>query len=152
MTRFQFTTQINASAQIVYEIMLGLKEKSSYEYWTAAFNPKSTFEGSWEMGSKIYFVGVDSSGKKGGIISEIEENRPAAFVSIRHYGFLDGEQEITSGEKVEQWAGGHENYTNAENNGIATVTVELDSVDEYKDYFNQHYPIALGKLKEIAER
>ena len=152
MTRFQFTTQINASAQIVYEIMLGLKEKSSYEYWTAAFNPTSTFEGSWEMGSKIYFVGVDSSGKKGGIISEIEENRPAAFVSIRHYGFLDGEQEITSGEKVEQWAGGHENYTNAENNGIATVTVELDSVDEYKDYFNQHYPIALGKLKEIAER
>ena len=152
MTKFQFTTQINASARKVYEIMLGLKDKSSYEYWTAAFNPTSTYEGSWEKGSKIYFVGVDANGKKGGMISEIEENRPAAFVSIRHYGFLDGDQEITSGEKVEQWAGGHENYTYEENNGITTVTVELDSVEEYKDYFNQHYPLALGKLKEIAER
>jgi len=53
---------------------------------------------------------------------------------------------------VEQWAGGHENYTYEENNGITTVTVELDTVEDYMDYFNQHYPLALGKLKEIAER
>lgn len=152
MTKIQFTTQVNASAQKVYETMLGLKDKSSYEYWTAAFNPTSTYEGSWEKGSKIYFVGVDANGKKGGMISEIEENRPADFVSIRHYGFLDGDKEITSGEQVEQWAGGHENYTYVENNGITTVTVELDTVEDYKDYFNQRYPLALGKLKEIAER
>jgi len=152
MTKFQFTTQINASAQKVYETMLGLKDKSSYEYWTAAFNPTSTYEGSWEKGSKIYFVGVDANGKKGGMISEIEENRPADFVSIRHYGFLDGDKEITTGEQVEQWAGGHEIYTYEENNGITTVTVELDTVEDYKDYFNQRYPLALGKLKEIAER
>lgn len=152
MTKFQFTTQINASSQKVCETLLGLKDKSSYEYWTAAFNPTSTYEGSWEKGSKIYFVGVDANGKKGGMISEIEENRPADFVSIRHYGFLDGDKEITSGEQVEQWAGGHENYTYVENNGITTVTVELDTVEDYKDYFNQRYPLALGKLKEIAER
>jgi len=84
ITKFQFTTQINASSQKVYETLLGLKDKSSYEYWTAAFNPTSTYEGSWEKGSKIYFVGVDANGKMGGMISEIEKNRPAEFVSIRH--------------------------------------------------------------------
>ena len=111
MKKLQFKKDINTSAQKVYETMLGLKNKSTYELWTAVFNPTSTFEGSWDKGSKIYFVGVDENGKKGGMVSEIKENQQAKFVSIKHYGFLDGEKEITSGEQVEKWAGGHENYS-----------------------------------------
>ncbi|HQW84474.1 MAG TPA: SRPBCC domain-containing protein [Ferruginibacter sp.] len=152
MKKIQFSIAINASAQKVYETMLGLKNKSTYEYWTSAFNPTSTYEGSWEKGNKIHFVGVDEKGKKGGMVSKIEEHQPAKFISILHYGFLDGENEITTGEQVEKWAGGHENYTYIENNGITTVTVELDTVDEYLDYFNSNYPKALDKLKEISER
>lgn len=132
--------------------MLGLKDKSSYEYWTSAFNPTSTYEGSWEKGSKIYFVGVDENGKKGGMVSEIEEHQPSNYISIRHYGFLDGDTEITTGEQVEKWAGGHENYSYEESNGITTVTVDIDTIDEYVDYFNNTYPKALDKLKEISER
>ena len=67
----------------VYETMLGLNNKSTYEYWTAEFNPTSTYEGNWEKGSKILFVGVDENGKKGGMVSEIEEHKPASFISIR---------------------------------------------------------------------
>lgn len=152
MKKLQFKKEIKASAQKVYETMLGLKIKSTYEYWTAAFNPTSTYEGSWEKGSKILFVGEDENGKKGGMVSEIVEHKPASFVSIRHYGFLDGDTEITTGEKVEQWAGGHENYNFQENNGITTVTVDMDSIDDYLDYFNNTYPKALDKLKEISEQ
>jgi hypothetical protein len=151
MEKIQFTQAIAAPAQKVYETMLGLKDKSTYESWTAAFNPTSTFEGSWDKGSKIYFVGVDENGKKGGMISEIAENRPAEFVSIRHYGFLDGDTEITTGEQVEKWTGGHENYTYQEQDGITTVIVDLDTVSEYLDFFNDTYPAALEKLKELAE-
>lgn len=132
--------------------MLGLKDKSTYGYWTSAFNPTSTYEGSWEKGSKIHFVGVDENGKKGVMVSEIEEHLPAKFISIRHYGFLDGDTEITIGEQVEKWAGGHENYSYQENNGITTVTVDMDTIDEYLDYFNNTYPTALDRLKEISER
>ena len=152
MKKIQFKKEINASAQKVYETMLGLKNKASYEYWTAAFNPTSTYEGSWDNGSKILFVGTDENGKKGGMVSEIVAHQPAEFVSIRHYGFLDGDTEITTGEQVEKWAGGHENYSFQENNGVTTVTVEMDSVDEYLDYFNNTYPKALDKLKEISEK
>jgi hypothetical protein len=116
------------------------------------FNPTSTYEGSWEKGSKIHFVGMDENGKKGGMVSEIEEHQPAQFVSIRHYGFLDGDIEITTGEQVEKWAGGHENYSYHEDNGVTTVTVDLDTVDEYLDYFESTYPAALDKLKEMLER
>jgi hypothetical protein len=64
----------------------------------------------------------------------------------------DGDTEITSGEQVEQWAGGHENYSYQENKGITTVTVDMDAVEEYLDYFESTYPAALDKLKEISER
>ena len=131
--------------------MLGLKDKKTYEYWTSAFNPTSTYEGSWEEGSKILFIGTDENGKKGGMVSQIEEHNPAKFVSIKHYGFLDGNTEITTGEQVEKWTGGHENYSFQENNGITTLIVEIDAIDEYLDYFNNTYPIALDKLKEISE-
>lgn len=152
MQRLQFTKEINASAQKVYETMLGLKDKSAYEHWTSAFNPTSTYEGTWEKGSKIHFVGVDENGKKGGMVSEIVEHQPAKFISIRHYGFLDGDIEVTTGEQVEKWAGRHENYSYQENNGITTVTVDIDTLGEYLDYFNNTYPLALDRLKEFSER
>lgn len=151
MKKLQFKKEINATSQKVYETMLGLKDKSTYEQWTAIFSPTSTFDGSWEKGNKIHFVFVDENGKKGGMVAEIEENQPAKFVSLRHYGFLDGENEITTGEQVEKWAGGHENYSYQENNGTTTVTVEIDAIDEYLDFFNDKYPKALDKLKEISE-
>lgn len=152
MQRLQFKKEINATSQKVYETMLGLKNKSTYEYWTSAFNPTSTYEGSWDKGNKIHFVGLDENGKKGGMVSEIEAHQPAQFVSIRHYGFLDGDTEITTGEQVEKWAGGHENYSYQETNGITTVTVDIDTIDDFVDYFNNTYPAALDKLKEISER
>ena len=152
MQKIQFKKEINASAKKVYQTMLGLQDKTTYEQWTAAFNPTSTYEGSWNKGAKIYFIGTDENGKRGGMISEIAENIPSEFVSIKHNGILDGENEITSGEQVEQWAGGHENYRFQENNGVTTVTVEMDTVDDYLDYFNNTYPKALEKLKEISEK
>jgi hypothetical protein len=151
MQKLQFKTLIQAPAQTVYESMLGLLDKATYQQWTSAFNPTSTFEGSWEKGSKIYFVGLDENGKKGGMVSTIEENQAARFVSILHYGFLDGDTEITTGEQVEKWAGGHENYSFEESKGMTTVTVEIDVVAEYLDYFHENYPNALQKLKELCE-
>jgi hypothetical protein len=151
MEKVQYSIQINASASKVYKTMLGLDDKATYCGWTSVFNPTSTFEGNWQLGSKIYFVGTNEQGKRAGMISEIAEHIPAEFVSVRHYGIVDGDQEITSGELVEQWAGGTENYRYTEAEGITTLTVTIDVVPEHIDYFNSTYPNALKKLKEIVE-
>ncbi len=151
MKQLQFKIEIQATAQKVYETMLGINDKKTYEHWTSAFNPTSTYEGSWDKESKILFVGCDENGKKGGMVSKVVENEPAKYVSILHYGFLDGENEITTGEEVEKWAGGHENYSFQESNTITTLTVDIDTIDDYLDYFNKTYPKALEKLKEISE-
>lgn len=151
MNTVYFKEKIYASAEKVYRMMLGIDDVKTYELWTAEFNPSSTYEGKWEKGSKILFIGTDDKGKRGGMISEIAENIPNQFLSIRHYGILDGDMEIVEGPDVEQWAGGLENYVLEESNGYTTVTVELDITEEHKDYFNELWPRALKKLKFICE-
>ncbi len=152
MKRIQFKISINATAKKVYDVMLGISNKSTYEQWTSMFNPTSTYEGNWEKGSKMFFIGTDENGEKGGIFSEVIDHIPNRFVSIRHYGLLIGNVEITEGPEVEKWANGIENYTFEENNGTTTVTVDLDTPEDYLDYMNQTYPKALEKLKEICEK
>lgn len=151
MKKLKFKIEIKAPKENVYRSMLGLDNKSDYEGWTKVFNPTSTFKGSWQQGERIYFIGSDENGKQGGMVSEIAENTPNSFVSIRHLGVLDGDNEITSGPEVEKWAGGLENYDFSEENGVTTVTVELDSVEDYVDYFNKTYPKALEELKRLIE-
>ncbi|MBK9730669.1 MAG: SRPBCC domain-containing protein [Chitinophagaceae bacterium] len=152
MKKAQYEVSINASASKVYDFMLGISNKQTYEQWTALFNPTSTYEGSWIKGSKMLFIGIDDKGEKGGMVSEIAEIIPDRFVSIRHFGLLKANKEITEGPEVEQWANGFENYTFEENNGTTTVTVDLDITKDFLDYMNQTYPNALERLKEICEK
>ncbi len=151
MKRVQFIVKINAPANKVYDLMLGISKKLTYEQWTALFNPTSSYEGNWNKGSKMLFVGTDENGEKGGLVSEIMENIPNQFISIRHYGLVKANEEITEGPEVEKWANGFENYTFEENNETTTVTVDLDTTEDFLDYMNETYPKALEKLKEICE-
>ncbi len=157
MKKIQFKVSVNAPAGKIYNAMLGIDNKSTYEQWTALFNPTSTYEGSWDKGSKILFVGVDDKGEKGGMVSKIVENIPNRFVSIQHYGLVKGDKEITEGPEVDKWANGLENYTFEETSGPDSyrgtlVTVDLDTTEDYVEYMNNAYPKALDKLKEICEK
>ena len=152
MKKLQFKVNINAHVTKVYDFMLGINSKSTYEQWTALFNPTSTYEGTWDKGNKILFIGVDEKGEKGGMVSRIVENIPKRFVSIQHYGLYQADKEITEGPEVEKWANGFENYTFEENNGITTVTVDLDTTEDFVDFMNQTFPKALDKLKELCEK
>ena len=131
--------------------MLGIDSIETYQQWTALFNPTSTYEGSWEKGSKMYFIGTDKNGDKAGMISIIDEHKPGEYVSIRHIGMLKGGQEITSGDEIDPWKNGLENYLFEETDGETTVTIELDALEDYLEYYDGIWPDALAKLKEIAE-
>lgn len=150
MEKLQFKRTINAPVQKVWDLMLG---KESYKEWTEVFNPEggSFFEGSWEKGSQVEFIGPDEHEKRSGMYALIEENRPGEFLSIRHLG------EIKNGEKQpfpEEVApnGIHENYTFREVDGKTELTVDLDTNEEWKAMFEGMWPKALDKLQEMAEK
>jgi hypothetical protein len=152
MIQLQFKTSIQAPANKIYDFMLGMSNISTYELWTSIFNPTSTYEGNWEKGSKILFIGVDENGEKGGMVSRIVENIPNKFVSIQHYGLFKDNMEITEGPDVEKWANGNENYTFEEVEGVTKITVDIDVTDDFKDFMNETYPNALNRLKELCDK
>lgn len=152
MKKLKFDVSIQAPASKVYDTMLGISSKATYEQWTALFNPTSTYEGSWAKGNKMLFIGTDDKGVKGGMVSEIVENIPNQYISIRHYGLVVANVELTEGPEVDKWANGFENYTFTQNNGTTLVSVELDTTEDFVDYMNDTYPLALAKLKELCEK
>lgn len=148
METLNFSVKINAPKKRVWNAMLG---EDTYSEWTDVFAPGSHYKGSWKKGSKIVFLAPDDSGKMGGMVSRIKENKKYDFISIEHLGVVQDGEEDTSSEMVKDWAGALENYTFKEENGKTEVLVAMDTLEEYKEMFLETWPMALAKLKQIAE-
>lgn len=146
--KMHFNISIKAKAKHVYDTMIF---DCTYREWTSIFNPTSRFEGSWNKGSKILFLGTGEDGNIGGMVSRIKENIPESFISIEHLGILKNGIEIVSGPDVEEWAGLLENYSFSEKDGATLVEVDIDTNADFKSYFSETWPKALEKLKEICE-
>ncbi len=145
MEKLHFSIRIHAPKEKVWDTML---QDESYREWTSVFSEGSYYEGSWEEGSKILFLNPTGSG----MVSRVVQNRPYEFVSVEHLGFVkDGVEDLDS-EEVKAMAGAHENYTFRETEGITEVSVDTDTNDEYKAMFEDIWPKALLKLKELAEK
>ena len=144
MEKLHFSIIINASNKKVWETMLG---NETYKIWTNVFSPGSYFVGDWSEGSKMLFLGPDETGQMSGMVSKIKENRPYEYVSIEHIG------EVKNGkEEVTEWSGALENYTFKEIEGKTKILVDVDINEEFKELFQDIWPKALQKLKEIAEK
>jgi len=140
MEKVQFKKEINASAEKVWNILLG---KESYPLWTAVFAEGSSVETDWQKGSKAIF----SDGKGHGMISRIEENIPNEFISIKHLGeFKDGKEELNP-----DWGGAYENYTLKSKDGRTMLIIDLNVSKDWMDYMEKTWPTALDKVAELAE-
>lgn len=147
--KMHFEIVINAPVQKVWDTMLS---EESYKKWTSVFEPTSHYVGSWDKGSEIKFLGSDGSG----MISEIADNIPYKFVSIRHLGEIRNGIADTTSEAVKKWLPAFENYTFTEKGTetLLAVDMEMTSTPEskaMKEMFEGMWPNALLKLKEICE-
>jgi uncharacterized protein YndB with AHSA1/START domain len=143
-----FDIRIKSSLENVYRT---LTDMEGYNAWTSVFNEASSYEGSWEKRSNILFIGTDSDGKQGGMVSRIRENIPNKFISIEHLGIYRDGREITTGPEVESWKGALENYRLTRQGVEVLVSVDMDVDPGYREYFLKTWPRALEKLKEICE-
>ena len=148
MEKLKFSIKINAPREKVYKMML---EDESYRKWTEPFCPGSYAETDWKKGSKALFLGPDQEGKFSGMVSRIEENIPNEYVSIEHLGVVNNGIEDTESDAVKSWKGAMENYTFRDADGGTEVMVDIDVDDNYVKMFNEMWPKALQKLKEISE-
>jgi len=144
LKRLQWSVDIAAPASKVYQILVG---PESYQQWTSAFGDGLYFEGSWQKGQRIRFLTPDGHG----VTSEIAENRPNEFLSIRHLGYIaDDGVEDTSSEAILAWAPAYENFTFTATPQGTQLTVDQDMTDEFESMV-ETWPKALIKLKALCE-
>ena len=144
MTRLTFSTTINAPQALVWRTML---DDETYRKWTSVFQEGSYAKTDWKQGSKALFLAPDGSG----MVSRVAEHRPNEYLSLEHLGIVKNGVEDTTSADVKQWAGARENYTLRENAGNVTLTIELDTSDDHKKFFEETWPKALATLKDLSE-
>lgn len=144
MEKLEFKTSINAPKEKVWNI---LWNDDSYPKWTSVFAAGSVAKTDWKEGSKVLFL----DGQGSGMVSTIAANKPNEYMSFKHLGVVNNGVEDTESEKVKDWAGAMENYTLKDVGGKTELTVDLDINDAFKDYFENTFPKALEKVKELAE-
>lgn len=128
----------------VYERMI---DSESYKDWTSAFAEGSRYEGSWDKGERIRFLGPSGDG----ILSEIAENRPNEFISIRHLGLINNGVEDTESDAVRAWTPAYENYIFQTVPEGTRVVVDMDVAEEWEKHMTDHWPQALARLKALCE-
>lgn len=148
MQTLHFTKHINAPREKVWDAMLS---DAGYREWTKPFDQGSYYEGSWDQGSKILFLGGEGE-NAGGMSSRIAESRKPEFVSIEHLGVVVGGKEVMDDPNFAEWKGAHENYTFAEKDGGTELTVDLDMTDEMAPEMSAMWENALASLKEMCEK
>lgn len=145
MKKQQFKVIIDAAKEKIWRT---LWDDATYQEWTAVFAEGSRADTDWQKGSKVLF----HDGKGSGMVSQIEENIPNEFMSIKHLGEIKGGIEDTESDKVKAWAGAYENYTLKTVDGKTELTIDIDITEDFLDYMNETWPKALDKLKEISEK
>lgn len=144
MTTQHFDILIHAPPERVWRTMLF---SPTYERWTSAFCEGSRYEGGWDAGQTIHFLGPDGCG----MVSQIAEHRPADFISIRHLGQISGGVADTASEAVRAWAPCHENYHFASEAGGTRVQVDADVFGDHEAFMAETWPRALALLKTLCE-
>lgn len=145
MKPMHFSVTINAPVEKVWRTML---EQDTYRIWTAEFMPGSYYEGSWEKGSRILFLGPNRSGMN----SMIAENRPYQFISIKHLGMIMEGVIDTASAESKAWASMSENYTFTSQGDGTLLLVEMAAIPaEFEADMAKAWPKALAKLKTLCE-
>ncbi len=140
MKKLVFSTQIKATKQRVWNI---LWSEETYPLWTKVFSETSRAESDWQEGSKILFIDCENNG----MLSRIERLIPNEFMSFEHLGVLKNGVEDFS----QDWAGAHENYTLTEEGGYTMLHVEVDSDDQFSNFFVDTFPKAMELIKSLSE-
>ena len=145
MVKHEFKILINASPSKIWDVLWG---DTSYQQWTSAFAEGSKAETDWNEGSRVIF----GDGKGQGMIAIIDKKIPGQYMSFKHIGTLNNGVEDFESAEAKGWAGAKENYTLKTVDGETELMVDMDIMEEYKDYFLKTWPRALDKIKELAEK
>ena len=140
MKKLEFTIEIDAPKEKVWE---ALWKDENYRNWCSVFHEGSHYKSDLEEGSDIFFLGPNGDG----MYAIVEKSIPFEKMYFLHKG------EFKNGEKQAENFGEDaiERYDLVEKDGKVSLSMTMNSPEEYVGYFASTFPKALEKVKEIAE-
>ncbi|MGX7668240.1 SRPBCC domain-containing protein [Flavobacterium pedocola] len=144
MKKAKFTVSIDATREKVWQT---LWNDDTYRKWTAVFSEGSRAESDWKEGSKVHFLNENNDG----MYSLIDKRVENEIMNFKHLGNIKKGVELPQDETTENWSGSMENYLLTEGDHNTLLTVEMDILEDYLEYFNEKFPLALYTVKELSE-
>lgn len=139
METLSYMIEIKARPEKVWTVLWG---EVTYMQWTSAFMKGSFYEGDLEEGSIVKFLDPNNNG----MYSRVEKNIPNQEIIFLHLG------EIYDGVEVaEDWGEATESYILEETENGTTLQCEIKTSTEFKSFFEEKFPKALGLVKNLAE-
>lgn len=140
MQNLEFNIQIESTPEKVWKC---LWEQENYKKWTDIFCKGSYYKvDNFKQGSKIHLLSPSGVGIYS-IIDVLEENIKLVF---KHLGELKNFEE----QSFTNWTNAIESYELIKNENGVNLKVNVDTLDEYINFMNETFPLALLKLKELV--
>jgi uncharacterized protein YndB with AHSA1/START domain len=148
MKKLTFKIEINATVEHVFDTMV---DPIHLLEWMSVFSTDSSFEGKWEKGESVIFKCFNEKGELCGLVCRIEEFIPNELIYIQPYGTLENGILFDKGEKVLGLDSTYEKYIFNQRENTTELIIEASAMDDYVQFFNETWPIALLKIKDICE-
>jgi uncharacterized protein YndB with AHSA1/START domain len=148
MKKLEYTIDINAKRDKVWKTML---EPDTYQEWVSVSWPNSRYDGKWKQGEDIKFLGGGEN--QGGTKANLVEVRQPEYLNANHIAIINGDgTEDSTSEIAKGWVGTTEEYFFTEKGDQTELRVVIHTNPDWESMFNDGWPNALKKLKEISER
>ena len=143
MQKQQFSIEIKTPRERVWN---NLWEDKTFRDWASIVDEGMYMVGEIKEGNEVQFI---SSVSGYGVTSLIEKLALKEFVLFRQIADTkdSGEQ-----EREKEWTDGTESYSLAENDGVTTLTVDIDVPPGQEETFKVRFPKALERVKILAEK
>ena len=138
MKRLHYSVIIHAPRHRVWDIMLA---PQMYSQWTAGFCEGIYFEGSWDQGAAIRFLGPSGDG----MIATIAGNKLHELISVRLLARL------TNGTEAPFTEPAFENFIFRDHASGTELLIEMDAPIHDEAVFNEVWPKSLKLLKTLCE-
>lgn len=143
MKDMQFTIQINATKEKVWKT---LWQDGTFREWAGLIDPGTYMVGELREGNEVQFISAENGYGVTSLVDKVAENE---FLRLKHRADT---QDTGTKSREDEWTGGQEEYTLTEENGVTTLTAVFGVPEKMEEYFNDAYPKAFARVKELAEQ
>jgi len=142
MQKQQFSIEIKAPRERVWNT---LWEDKALRDWAKIIDEGMYMVGEMKEGNEVQFISPTGYGVTS-LIEKLVQNKLVSFRQIADT------KDSGERERQKEWTGGQESYSLAENDGITTLTVDIDVPPGQEETFKVRFPKALERVKFLAEK